>query len=246
LILRPKNWASFQHYKDRAPPWIKLHKTLLDDFEFQSLPVASKALAPMLWLLASDHPDGDFDATPAKLAFRLRTTTEAITEALSPCVDGGFFIVVQGDSAVLAKVVRDAIPETEERQRERQRKPAEPDGSSPSGPVWGDALQALMVNGMPEREARTKLGLLLSQWEEAEIVSAFASAVGKSEPFAFAKAILEKRPKKPKLPAAANRVLAELRSRYGQSVVPRKDGTGFWDPATSRAWDINGERRAAA
>jgi hypothetical protein len=242
LILRPKNWSSFQHYKDRAPPWIKLHKTLLDDFEFQSLPVASKALAPMLWLLASDHPEGDFDATPAKLAFRLRTTTEAITEALSPCIDGGFFIVVQGDSATLAKVGRAAIPETEERQRQKPQ--PEPDGSA--SPIWGEALQCLIASGTSEREARTKLGLLLKCWEEGEIASAFASAVGKAEPFAFAKAILEKLPKKPALPAGANAVLAGLRKQYGPGVVPRKDGSGFFDPSTSRSWDINGERRAAA
>ena len=49
--IRPKNWHSFQHYKDRDPTWIKLHKKLLDDYEFQSLPLASRALAPMLWLL---------------------------------------------------------------------------------------------------------------------------------------------------------------------------------------------------
>jgi hypothetical protein len=34
LILTPKNWKSFQHYKDRAPAWIKLHKALLDDYNF--------------------------------------------------------------------------------------------------------------------------------------------------------------------------------------------------------------------
>ena len=46
--LRPKSWNEFQHYKRPHPPWVKLHKRLLDDFEFQSLPIASKALAPML------------------------------------------------------------------------------------------------------------------------------------------------------------------------------------------------------
>ncbi len=26
MILTAKNWKSFQHYKERAPSWIKLHK----------------------------------------------------------------------------------------------------------------------------------------------------------------------------------------------------------------------------
>lgn len=114
MRITPKNWQSFQHYKDRAPPWIKLHKSLLDDFEFQSLPVASRALAPMLWLLASEHPAGEIAAAPDKLAFRLRMLANEVKDALHPLVEAGFFIVVEhGDSDPLAERKRDAMPETE-------------------------------------------------------------------------------------------------------------------------------------
>lgn len=58
MKLIPRRWSDFQHYKDRRPPWIKLHKALLDDREYQRLPLASRALAPMLWLLASESKDG--------------------------------------------------------------------------------------------------------------------------------------------------------------------------------------------
>jgi hypothetical protein len=60
MKMRVKNWESFQHYKDRSPPWIKFHKSLLDDFDYQRLQLASKALAPMLWLIASEQMDGTF------------------------------------------------------------------------------------------------------------------------------------------------------------------------------------------
>lgn len=120
MIIIPNNWADLQHYKDRSPPWIKLHKKLLDNFEFQSLPVASRALAPMLWLLASDHDRGEIDAAPKKLAFRLRMSEREVTEALKPLIDNGFFGVVQSDSSLLAEPERGAIPETEERQRQRR------------------------------------------------------------------------------------------------------------------------------
>lgn len=50
---RIKNWQEFQHYKDRNPPWIKLHRALLDDYEFGSLPDMSKAHLMLLWLFAS-------------------------------------------------------------------------------------------------------------------------------------------------------------------------------------------------
>lgn len=109
----PKDWREFQHYKDRSPPWIRLHKKLLDNYEFHCLPVASRALAPMLWLLASDSIDGFIEASPEKLAFRLRQTEKEVTAALRPLIDNGFFVVDQGDSSVLADRKQSAVPETE-------------------------------------------------------------------------------------------------------------------------------------
>lgn len=112
-IIRPKNWHDFQHYKGRMPPWIKLHRRLLDDFEFHTLPVASRALAPMLWLIASEHEDGDIDAGDRKLAFRLRMTAAELTEALDPLVSACFFDVLHDDSAALAEHKQHATPEKE-------------------------------------------------------------------------------------------------------------------------------------
>ena len=48
-----KNWDGLQHYKDRAPPWIKLYNHLLDDYEFACLQDASKLHLMLIWLLAS-------------------------------------------------------------------------------------------------------------------------------------------------------------------------------------------------
>lgn len=120
MLIVPNNWAELQHYKDRNPPWIKLHKKLLDNFDFQSLPVASRALAPMLWLLASEHENGVIDALPEKLAFRLRMSESAARDALKPLIDKAFFSVMQGDSSVLARGKQGAMPETEAEKRERR------------------------------------------------------------------------------------------------------------------------------
>ena len=51
--LRVKNWGEFQHYKDRLPPWIKLHRALLTDYDFCHLPDETKGHLLMAWLLAS-------------------------------------------------------------------------------------------------------------------------------------------------------------------------------------------------
>jgi hypothetical protein len=125
VILHVKNWNSFQHYKNRNPIWIKLHKSLLDNYEFQCLPVASKALAPMLWLLASEYVDGVIDASAEKIAFRLHMTADELKDALIPLIEKDFVIQEQLASNPLAVVERVAIPEKrrEEIEREKETEP---------------------------------------------------------------------------------------------------------------------------
>lgn len=94
--IKPKKWGEFQHYKAvERPTWIKLHRKLLDDVAFQRLPRSSQALAPMLWLIASEHPEGLIDANPEDLAFRLRWPEQEMIDALSPLIGKGFFEIVQ-------------------------------------------------------------------------------------------------------------------------------------------------------
>jgi len=119
MLLQPKNWAVFQHYKDRCPPWIKLHRDILNDRVFMCLPLASKALAPLLWLLASESKDGVFDGSLDELVFRLHITPKDYQDGVKPLIDKGFFVVASG---VLAECYQDAIPETEgERETETKK-----------------------------------------------------------------------------------------------------------------------------
>lgn len=118
MKLRPKNWTTFQHYKDRRPPWIKLHRTILDDKDFFRLPVASRALAPCLWLLASESEDGWFDGDSDEISFRLRLPEKEIKEGLKPLIEKGFF---DCDSKPLAEGLHGATSETEEEVENRDR-----------------------------------------------------------------------------------------------------------------------------
>lgn len=118
MALRPKNWERFQHYKQRCPPWIKVYRTLLDDRDFMCLPVASKALAMMLWLLASEHAEGVIEGVPADWAFRLRMTDNELLVALKPLIDNGMFADA---SMMLAECLQNACPETENREREESK-----------------------------------------------------------------------------------------------------------------------------
>ena len=146
--MKPKNWSHFQHYKDRCPPWIKLHKELLNDRAFMTLPTASKALAPLLWLLASESKDGSFDASLDELTFRLRMPETDIKVGLKHLIDKGFFL---DDSEALADCYQDAIPETEtERETETETKKSR-------SATRGSRLPA---NWVPNKE--------LADWSKAE------------------------------------------------------------------------------
>lgn len=106
-----KNWKEFQHYKDRNPTWIKLHKSLLDDYVFHRLPLASRALAPMLWLLSSESADGSIDYDIEMIAFRLRSSKADVIAGLNPLIDKGFIHEERDSSDALAESYHKAIPE---------------------------------------------------------------------------------------------------------------------------------------
>lgn len=105
MKITPKNWQKFQHYKNRKPPWIKLYRDLLDDCEYACLPVASMALAPRLWLLASEYDGGAITASVKQISFRLRMDIEAFISAISPLIDACFF---ECDDEALAACYRGA------------------------------------------------------------------------------------------------------------------------------------------
>lgn len=113
MMLIPKNWKKFQHYKTRSAPWVKLHKSILDDRDFVCLPLASKALAPLLWLLASESLDGSFHGSVEELAFRLRWSEKDITAGLNPLIDKGFFINASTMLATCLHVGTESLSEGE-------------------------------------------------------------------------------------------------------------------------------------
>ena len=116
-----KNWSSFQHYKNRRPPWIKLHRELIDDVEFHKLSGGDFKYLTMLWIIASEDKKmlGYLPAIEA-LAFRLRLSEKKTEDLL---IRLNHWIILD-DSDMLAGCKQSADPETEKRQRreeERQR-----------------------------------------------------------------------------------------------------------------------------
>jgi hypothetical protein len=150
--ITPKNWAEFQHYKDRKPSWIKLHRDILDNFDYHCLPLASKALAPCLWLLASEYDGGHVPADWRLIAFRLRMTEQEVIDAVTPLISSGFFVA----SEPLADCKQDACLEKEkekekEREKEKHSSSASPDDPSTSG-ANGNVVSLTSRDGIPYTE----------------------------------------------------------------------------------------------
>ena len=103
-----RNFDKFQHYKDRNPPWIKLYKTILEDYEFAQLQDDSKMHLIGIFLLASCY-DNRIRNDSKWIASRISANSDIDLDALS----SAGFIVYLNDSVVIAERKQSAMPETE-------------------------------------------------------------------------------------------------------------------------------------
>lgn len=123
-----KNFGRFQHYKDRAPPWIKLYNSTLNDYDYCLLPDASKAHLIAIWLLAS-RSDNKIPLDPSWVAKQIGATSPVDLTLLR---NAGFIEFDQECSNSLADRSQDARPERE-REAERETEITS-DKSDPSKP----------------------------------------------------------------------------------------------------------------
>src|SRR5690554_116115 len=110
--IRIKNWEQFQHYKDRNPPWIKLHRELLSSRTWVMLDDASKALAVAIMLLAA----GNDNKIPADPAYIQRVAYLQSLPDLSGLLATDFIEFIDESGNMLAdasSALADARPETE-------------------------------------------------------------------------------------------------------------------------------------
>ena len=81
--LRIRNWNEFQHFKNRTPPWIKLHRTILERRDITMISDCSFRVLIGLWLLASEDKQKEGRLPPLKdIAFRLRVEEPVVIKAL--------------------------------------------------------------------------------------------------------------------------------------------------------------------
>lgn len=92
VAFRIKNWSKFQHFKDRRPPWVKLHRELLDDRGFNALDPMSCKVLVMLWLIASESLEGHITSDVEQLSFRLRLPEAQVQAAVTDLLESGFLV----------------------------------------------------------------------------------------------------------------------------------------------------------
>lgn len=109
------NWRTFQHYKDRRPPWIKVHDSLLDCRQWAVLDGDAAKLLIEIWLVAGREGNtGKIDCTLSELAWRLRRDIKTVAKHAKVLQENKFIDVAERDaSEVLASGKQSAKPETE-------------------------------------------------------------------------------------------------------------------------------------
>lgn len=129
-FLRIKNWSEFQHYKDRNPPWIKLHRSIVDDYEFSLLPDHVKGQLLLIWIFASQN-EGRIPQDAKFLERKLGFTCKL---DLTELIRLGFLIAEHDASNTLADCKQDDSPralarEETENKSYRDTKATETDGA---------------------------------------------------------------------------------------------------------------------
>ena len=116
-MLRVRGWSKFQHYKDRRPPWLKLHVELLANFKWHKLSSDSKALAICIWIVACEHDDpksGLVTDDPEELAFRAQMDEKVVVQSIKQLIQQGFIEHIETDASdLLAPCYQLAAPEAE-------------------------------------------------------------------------------------------------------------------------------------
>ena len=152
-----KNWKRFQHYRDRNPKWIKLHLSILDDYEFQTLTPTQQLVLIKLWLLSA-RSAGRLPVDSAWLARNLHIDYRAIAAAL-PALETNNFITLS-DKSASQSVPKRSRPTSLETDNKRERKEKDTGYSAEFEKAW-QAYPSRGGHPNPKKAAWQKYAALL-------------------------------------------------------------------------------------
>jgi hypothetical protein len=171
MILKILKWSRFQHYgKMRRPPWIRLHRTLLENRKWHTLSAESSKLLVECWLLASEELDGVISGdVVTDLSWRLHRKAEELVPALQELTNAGFIDVDYDDeSEIPGKVLAEPLARVEEKRVEKRVRAVRRRYSEAFEKVWeihgrgpkskaGDEYLAAVGNGVTHDDIVAKL-----------------------------------------------------------------------------------------
>lgn len=136
--LQVKNWDQFQQYKDRDPKWIKLHRDVLDNYEFDGLTEIQQCHVVKIWLLAAKLGNKiPFD--PKWIARKIGAQSKVDLDQL---VTSGFLVPY--------KSVQDCTETYLEEEREREEEKKERGASDDSPPADKKTKPKAKAERLPE------------------------------------------------------------------------------------------------
>ena len=115
-MIHISNWEKYQSYKDRKPPWIRFHRSILDDYQFQKMSAEARAMLPMFWLLACEYDDptaGLIKYSEEEIAFRLRQDKRKILSVINELQVSGFIACNESVTNPYPDRKKTVTPETE-------------------------------------------------------------------------------------------------------------------------------------
>ena len=103
-------WEAMQHYKKPKPPWIKVYRDILNEYDFMNLTVDLKYTLFALWLLAAETDNSIID-DEEYIRDRLRLTE---VPDLDKLVEAGYITRDREKSRLSLVSVEESKEETEE------------------------------------------------------------------------------------------------------------------------------------
>lgn len=110
-----KNWEHYQHYKDRNPPWIKLHRELLTSETWITLADASRVLAVACMLTAA----ATGNRIPTNPAYIKRVAYLNADPDFAPLIESQFIEEIDESGKVLAPASKPLAKRTKRLTRDR-------------------------------------------------------------------------------------------------------------------------------
>lgn len=149
-FLRVRNWERFQHYKNRRPPWIKLHVETLDDYELMHLDNDAQLVYERLLLLAA-RTDNNISHDPDWIGGQIVQDPRIVQVAVETLINTGFLSVAgrkRSASKAIATRKQNATTEAEAESRDREEPEAEQSPGLPDESLE-ELGQRLAANAAP-------------------------------------------------------------------------------------------------